>query len=112
MASLPEPKSAFGDEPPAKPKKVLNAQEQAYKDRARAEDKRFMEAVDTNYWFCLCFQTEAHKQEFLEKSGWGKVGDKYIDGLQVAASMNVTLDQEVPPIRKSRPNRRMERLAP
>jgi len=40
--------------------------------------------ADTEYWVCLCFQSRAQKEEFLQKMGWLPLGDKYLDGLKVA----------------------------
>ena len=63
-------------------KRVLNEVEQAFKDRAQAEEKRVLEAVDSEYWICLVFQTRGQKDEFLKACGadMSVMGDKYIEG--------------------------------
>ena len=40
--------------------------------------------ADTEYWCCICFQSRAQKEEFLQKMGWLPFGDKYLDGLKIA----------------------------
>jgi hypothetical protein len=47
--------------------------------------------VDPEFYFVVCFQSRAQKDEFLEKSGITStgMGDKYIDGLQLARFLDV-----------------------
>lgn len=65
----------------------LTAMEQAYRDRAKAEAKRFTDATDSEYWFAVCFTSREEKDQFLAEFGLAKVGDKYLDGHQVAAQL-------------------------
>jgi len=58
--------------------------------RARRDQYRLM--VDTEYWVCLCFQSRQQKDEFLEAVGWVDLGDKYLNGLEVAGRMGVTIE--------------------
>ena len=55
---------------------------------------------DTEFWFAVCFQSRAQKEEFLEKAGWtGLVqGDKYLDGLEVSRAMEVDIEPIFLPI--------------
>ena len=48
--------------------------------------------VDTEFWIAVCFQSRAQKEEFLGKVGWTDNGDKYLDGLQVAADMGIDIE--------------------
>lgn len=67
---------------------------------ARAEKDVFMENTDSEYWVALCFQTRAQKEEFLTKMGWLELGDKYLDGVEVAAKQGIKLENKTPKIRK------------
>ena len=75
-------------------KRVLGEVEQAFKDRATAEQKRMEEAVDSEYWICLVFQTRAQKDEFLTKCGANpmNMGDKYIEGPDFARLIGKPVD--------------------
>ena len=61
------------------------------KARNRQEQKRFTDATDSEYWFCLCFHTRAEKEAFLKALGWIDLGDKYLDGTAVAERLGVDL---------------------
>ena len=73
-------------------KAELNQAQKAFHQRAEDERKRFELATDTEYWFCVCFQTREQKDEFLRKSGLTAQGDKYLDGLKVAKKFGVKMD--------------------
>lgn len=70
----------------------LTALEQGYRDRAKNEADRFKRATDSEYWFAVCFTSRAEKEAFLLASGLDRLGDKYIDGNQAAAILNVSPD--------------------
>ena len=59
----------------------------------------FRVQMDANFWFAVCFQSEAQKDEFLEKSGLKDFGTVYLDGLQVASRLGV----DIAPIMLPRP---------
>ena len=42
-----------------------NAKE--YRERARAERKRFVDATDTEFWLCLCFPSPAEMTRWRER---------------------------------------------
>jgi hypothetical protein len=73
-----------------------------------AQDKRFAERfkqlTDTEYWFCVCFQTREQKDEFLAKSGIKNAcrSEKYLDGMKLAKHLGVKLESPVPPLMKFR----------
>lgn len=81
--------------------RVLSEAEQAFKDRAAAEAKRFELATDSEYWFAVCFQSREQKEQFLralaERFGLKDDGDKYLDGWELAKALGIKLDRvEVP----------------
>lgn len=58
----------------AKKKKKPNAEPDnepniEYRDRAKAEQKRFKDATDDAFWLCFCFKTEADRERFFEMFG-------------------------------------------
>ena len=75
----------------------LDAVKKGFRDRLKAENKRKVDATDSEYWFCVCFQSRAQSEAFLREIGWRKFGDKYLDGVKVAKMMGIELpDDEVP----------------
>ena len=66
----------------------------AFKDRNAAEQKRRLEATDSEFWCALCFETRAQKEEFLTKLGLMALGDKYLDGRLVAAKLGIILENK------------------
>jgi len=73
-----------------------------FKQRAREEEQRLLDAVDSEYWVAVCFQTRAQKEEFLRKLGLLELGDKYLDGMEVAGVLGVELDARVPEMPRHR----------
>ncbi len=37
----------------------------SFRERMGAENKRFRDMCDTEYWCCICFTSRAQKEEFL-----------------------------------------------
>lgn len=74
----------------------ISAVKQAFVDRARKEKERYETATDSEYWVCFCFQTRAQKEEFLNKTGIIKHGDKYIDGRKAAKTLGVEIETPNP----------------
>ena len=76
-------------------KEELTDLQKAYRKRAKNEDKRFKAAIDSEYWFCVCFESREAKESFLAAINHPEAeGDKYIDGRDLARSLNVTFDHE------------------
>ena len=91
-------KVATGSKVEAK-KAELNALQQGFADRAKQEKKRFEDATDSEFWFCMCFNTREQKEAFLEQIGWDTNGaDKYVDGVDVARQVGLKLPAS--PIRR------------
>ena len=75
----------------------LDAVKKGFRDRLKAENKRKVDATDSEYWFCVCFQSRAQSEAFLREIGWRKFGDKYLDGVKIAKMMGIELpNDEVP----------------
>lgn len=77
----------------------------AFKERAKREQQRYWDAVDSEYYTVLCFQTRAQRDEFLEKAGLlnlGDRGERYLDGLKVAEILGIPIDSPTPTMPKLR----------
>lgn len=61
----------------------LTEVESGFRERMKAENKRFRDMCDTEYWFCVCFTSREQKEEFLQKIGMD-TDLKYIDGKDMA----------------------------
>lgn len=87
LVEMPEPS---GD-PEADSAADLDAVQQGFRNRAKAESDRFALATDSEYWACLCFQTREQKEAFLAALKILEFGDKYLDGQLVAERLGVKL---------------------
>lgn len=56
---------------------------QGFRDRMKAEKKRFRDMCDTEYWFCVCFTSREQKEELMTALGLD-AAEKYIDGKELA----------------------------
>jgi hypothetical protein len=83
----------------------------AFKDRKTQDQKRFVQATDSEYWCCLCFQTREQKDEFLAKMNLADLGDKYLDGIDVAKRLHITLTSETPAMPRLSIDRKFTALA-
>lgn len=64
----------------------LGEVEQSFRERMSAENKRFRDMCDTEYWCCICFTSRAQEEEFLESLNFD--GDlKYIEGKEFARAV-------------------------
>ncbi len=102
------PKKPVAD-PVADAPKVLNELQSAFSARRQEEADRFADATDSEYWFAVCFRSREHKEAFLEALDLLDIGDKYLDGHEVAKRLKVKLG-EVKEFKKSKRNRRLEDL--
>jgi len=57
--------------------------------RAQAEQQRMELVTDSEYWFCVCFETREQKEALLAALGLLGLGDKYLDGREVARTLGV-----------------------
>lgn len=74
-------------------KAELSALEKAYRGRAKAEEKRVVDATDSEHWFAVCFRDRAEKEAFLAAIGATVRlhGDKYLRGDDLAALIGLDL---------------------
>lgn len=101
IAARVEAKRKPADEPDEtieeESKRELSELEKGFKERAKAEQERMMLATDSEYWVALCFQSRDQKEQFLRALDLMQLGDKYLDGWQVAKKLGVALDRaEIP----------------
>lgn len=69
----------------------MSAVEQEIERNRAASAERFRIGSDEGYYCVLCFQTTEQKEEFLTKAGWMDIGDKYLNGLEVAEKLGIEL---------------------
>jgi hypothetical protein len=73
----------------------------AFKQRADDENRRFELATDSEYWCCFCFQSRDQKEAFLAALSLLDLGDKYLDGWEVAKRLGIALQREEVPYNTS-----------
>lgn len=91
-------------------KAELNALQSGFIARAKQENARREKATDSEYWFCVCFQSRDQVEEFLKKSGWAKPNVKYIDGQQVAKAIGVKLTPDTTGFGQTRIDRKLAKF--
>jgi hypothetical protein len=87
LADLP-----IADDPDESVGNEVSAALQAIRDEKAQRRDAYRTIVDTEYWFCVCFQNRAQKDEFLRLAGWIDHGDKYLDGLEIARRMGIKIE--------------------
>ncbi len=92
-------------------KKEVSAVLQGFKDRNKRDRARFDLAVDSEYHATLVFQSREQKEIFLAAMGWLEYGDKYLNGLILAALQGVELPQVDLVNKKAKPSKRFKGLA-
>jgi len=89
----------------------LEALRSDFQKRAHAEQDRFTDATDSEYWVAVCFHTRQQKEEFLAGMKLDDLGDKYIDGVEAARRLKILLTP-VGEVRRTRaPGRKLTELA-
>jgi hypothetical protein len=81
---------------------IISATLQSFKDRVQKEQKRFEKATDTEYWFCVYFQSRDEKESFLKNAGLLEAGDKYLDGWDVSKKLGIAINKDVTGYPKSK----------
>ncbi len=102
MVYLPEPSGNPEEDSAAD----LDALQQGFRSRSKAENDRFALATDSEYWACLCFQTREQKDRFLSALKILEFGDKYLDGRLVAERIGIELPEASVPYK---PEPRLDR---
>lgn len=67
--------------------------EKDFRERKAKERERFKVATQSEFWFCVCFQSQEQKDAFLKAVGIYEWGDKYIDGVEWAKQQDIDLPQ-------------------
>jgi len=117
MVAVPNKDKPLGPPPPegAEMQSLAEMSEvlEGFKARAARESQRLADATDSEYWFAVCFQTRAQKEEMLQKLGLLADGDsaKYIDGLALAAPFGITITSPTPPMPKLKIDPKLTRLS-
>ena len=91
----------FTGNPEVDSKLELDEVKKGFRDRAKNESNRFALATDTEYWACICFQTREQKDAFLKALQLFELGDKYLDGQEVAEVLGVKLPKSDVPYNTS-----------
>jgi hypothetical protein len=74
----------------------LDALAKGFRERRDAEEKRFRNATDSEYWLAVCFKSRADKDAFMAAVGAvRRLGDKYIDGYALSKQLGIAPDFEV-----------------
>jgi hypothetical protein len=84
--------------------------EKSIRARVQDENSRLIDAGDSEYYICVCFQNRDQKEKFLRHMQWDKYGDKYLDGTQIALDHGLDMTKEVPAVRKERMNKNFANL--
>lgn len=88
----------------------LAALSDTFSGRAKIEAKRFELAVDSEYWFCVFFQSREQKERFLQAMDWATQGDKYLNGLALAELQGISIGKRIEMPKPKSISKRMKRL--
>jgi hypothetical protein len=92
----------------------ISAEDAAMKLMLREADTRYAAdrelVTEAEYWFCLVFESRDQKETFLKAMGWWLIGDKYLDGTEVARRQNIPLPIVRFPAEKATHNKRFDNL--
>lgn len=93
---LEEPgEAAEPQEPPVQAATdAVAAYKSAFQLRAKSEQRRLTLSTDSEYWVCVCFETREQKEAFLKRMKLADLGDKHIDGIEVARRLGVPFSKE------------------
>lgn len=75
----------------------------AIKAEKRQRRDQYRTITDLNFYIVVCFQSTVQKDEFLAKSGWAEEGTKYLDGLELAAQLEIDVQPINLPRKSVRP---------
>lgn len=69
----------------------LEEVQKSFRERIKMENERFQNTTDSEYWFAVCFQTREQKEAFLKAMNLFLIGDKYLDGVEVAKQLGINI---------------------
>lgn len=104
-----EPEDA-GPDVAADGQEVVETLKKDFLSRAKNEENRFYDAVDTEFWVAFCFESREQKEEFLRKLKLTDLGDKHINGLEVAERLGVKITSPRPTWKAKSPSSKLSRL--
>lgn len=70
--------------------KEMDEVSKGFRERMKAENERFRDMCDTEYWFCVCFTSRAQKEELLRALRMDP-DEKYVDGREMAKAVRKAL---------------------
>lgn len=71
----------------------LDEVQASFRERIKTENERFQNTTDSEYWFAMCFQTREQKNAFLRAMNLFLIGDKYLDGVEVAKQLGIDIPE-------------------
>lgn len=71
----------------------LDEVQASFRERIKAENSRFQNTTDSEYWFAMCFQSREQKDAFLRAMNLFLIGDKYLDGIEVAKQLGIDIPE-------------------
>lgn len=69
----------------------LDEVQASFRERIKTENSRFQNTTDSEYWFAMCFQSREQKDAFLRAMNLFLIGDKYLDGVEVAKQLGIDI---------------------
>lgn len=85
--------------------------QKSFRCRRDQEQARFIDAVDSEYWTCFCFQNREQKEAFLKALKIIHLGDKYLNGMAVADVLKIPLPMNFSPVRDVKPDIKLAEMA-
>lgn len=83
-----------GEGPIEEMRRKLSAFDPAKRARVEAEEARYKDAVDTEFWFAVASETRPQKEAILKALGLFETGDKYLSGFAFAEILADLLDAD------------------
>lgn len=71
----------------------LDEVQASFRERIKTENSRFQNTTDSEYWFAMCFQSREQKDAFLRAMDLFLIGDKYLDGVEVAKQLGIDIPE-------------------
>lgn len=71
----------------------LDEVQASFRERIKTENSRFQNTTDSEYWFAMCFQSREQKDAFLRAMDLFLIGDKYLDGVEVARQLGIDIPE-------------------
>ncbi|MCP3800335.1 hypothetical protein NLX83_13810 [Allokutzneria sp. A3M-2-11 16] len=90
----------------------LDETAKGFRERARREAERYLAATDSEYWFAVCFWTEAARDAVLSALNVDAIDGRWVDGYRLAAELGITITaDEAEPVAELDPLAQLQALA-